>query len=92
TCRCPGLRTFAAFLSAHPSVMAANATTLWIDREGRFLRTKREAGFKRFVLLHDHHCVPQPSMAYLLWTGVGFLLGLSLRAQALAAPHCPEAG
>ncbi|WP_333840208.1 hypothetical protein [Pelomicrobium sp.] len=32
----------------------------------------------------------QPSMAYLLWTGVGLLLGLSLRAQSPAVLDCPK--
>jgi glycosyltransferase involved in cell wall biosynthesis len=59
----PGaLRAVAAFFRAHPSVMAAYGNALWIDREGRFLRAKKEMGFSRFVFLHDHNYVPQPSM------------------------------
>lgn len=59
----PGaLRTVAEFFSRHPEVMAAYGDALWIDAEGHFLRAKREIGFNRFVFLHDHNYVPQPSM------------------------------
>ncbi|MDA8110380.1 MAG: glycosyltransferase family 2 protein [Betaproteobacteria bacterium] len=59
----PGaLRAVAAFFRARPDVAAAYGDALWIDDSGRFLRPKREMGFSRFVLLHDHNYVPQPSM------------------------------
>jgi len=59
----PGaLRTVGAFFAAHPGVAAVYGDALWIDAEGRFLRPKREIGFNRFVLLHDHNYIPQPSM------------------------------
>jgi glycosyltransferase involved in cell wall biosynthesis len=59
----PGaLRAVAAFFRARPEVAAAYGDALWIDDSGRFLRPKREMGFSRFVLLHDHNYVPQPSM------------------------------
>jgi glycosyltransferase involved in cell wall biosynthesis len=59
----PGaLHTVARYFSAHPQVMAAYGDALWIDAEGRFLRAKREMAFNRFVFLHDHNYVPQPSM------------------------------
>ena len=59
----PGaLRTVAAFFRARPDFSAVYGDALWIDREGRFLRPKKEIGFNRFVLLHDHNYIPQPSM------------------------------
>jgi len=59
----PGaLRTVGAFFAAHPEVAAVYGDALWIDADGRFLRPKRESGFNRFVLLHDHNYIPQPSM------------------------------
>ena len=50
------------FFAAHPGVAAAYGDALWIDAEGRLLRPKREIDFSRFVLLHDHNYIPQPSM------------------------------
>jgi glycosyltransferase involved in cell wall biosynthesis len=59
----PGaLRAVAAFFRTHPEVSAAYGDALWIDDAGRFVRPKREMEFSRFVLLHDHNYVPQPSM------------------------------
>jgi glycosyltransferase involved in cell wall biosynthesis len=59
----PGaLRTVAAYFAAHPEVSAVYGDALWIDGEGRFIRPKREMAFSRFVLLHDHNYIPQPSM------------------------------
>lgn len=59
----PGaLRAVAAYFRAHPEVVATYGDALWIDDRGRFLRPKREMGFNRFVFLHDHNYVPQPSM------------------------------
>lgn len=59
----PGaLRAVATYFSSHPGVVAAYGDALWIDDAGRFLRPKREMSFNRFVFLHDHNYVPQPSM------------------------------
>jgi glycosyltransferase involved in cell wall biosynthesis len=59
----PGaLHAVGEFFGRHPRVMAAYGDALWIDAAGRFLRPKREMPFNRFVLLHDHNYVPQPSM------------------------------
>ena len=59
----PGaLRTVGEFFAAHPGVAAAYGDALWIDAGGRLLRPKREIDFSRFVLLHDHNYIPQPSM------------------------------
>jgi len=59
----PGaLDAVARFFSEHPEVMAAYGDALWIGADGSFLRPKKEMGFSRFVFLHDHNYVPQPSM------------------------------
>jgi glycosyltransferase involved in cell wall biosynthesis len=59
----PGaLHAVAAFFSAHPEAMAVYGDALWIDSEGRILRPKKEMRFSRFVLVHDHNYIPQPSM------------------------------
>lgn len=59
----PGaLRAVAAFFRARPEAMAVYGDALWIDAGGRLLRPKREIAFNRFVFLHDHNYVPQPSM------------------------------
>jgi len=72
----PGaLREVANFFAAHPEVMAAYGDALWIDADGHFLRPKKEIGFNRFVFLHDHNYVPQPSMFWrrALYQAVGGL-------------------
>ena len=59
----PGaLHAVGEFFSAHPAVMAVYGDALWIDADGRLLRPKKEMAFNRFVLLHDHNYIPQPSM------------------------------
>jgi len=59
----PGaLRAVGAYFAEHPQAMAVYGDALWIDADGRFIRPKKEMGFSRFVLLHDHNYVPQPSM------------------------------
>ena len=72
----PGaLDAVAEFFHSHPGVMAAYGDALWIDAEGRFLRTKKEMSFNRFVFLHDHNYIPQPSMFWrsTLYEAVGGL-------------------
>src|SRR5882672_1170455 len=59
----PGaLDAVAGFFLEHPEVMAAYGDAVWIDGDGRFLRPKKEMDFNRFVFLHDHNYIPQPSM------------------------------
>lgn len=59
----PGaLHAVTDFFVAHPQVLAAYGNALWIDGDGRFLRPKKEVAFNRFLFLHDHNYVPQPSM------------------------------
>lgn len=59
----PGtLEAVGAFFRDHPEVDAVYGDALWIDADGGLLRAKREMGFNRFVYLHDHNYIPQPSM------------------------------
>ena len=59
----PGaLEAVGTFFRDHPEVDAVYGDALWIDAEGQPLRAKREMGFNRFVYLHDHNYIPQPSM------------------------------
>lgn len=59
----PGaLAAVGAFFREHPEVDAVYGDALWIDANGDLLRAKREMGFNRFVYLHDHNYIPQPSM------------------------------
>jgi glycosyltransferase involved in cell wall biosynthesis len=59
----PGaLHAVADYFCANSGVYAAYGDALWIDAVGQFLRPKKEMDFNRFVFLHDHNYVPQPSM------------------------------
>jgi glycosyltransferase involved in cell wall biosynthesis len=59
----PGaLHRVGAFFRDHPQVQAVYGDSIWIDVNGEPIRPKREMGFNRFVFLHDHNYVPQPSM------------------------------
>ena len=51
-----------AFFQRHPEVQAVYGDALWIDARGRFIRPKKEIAFNRFIFLHDHNYIPQPSM------------------------------
>jgi glycosyltransferase involved in cell wall biosynthesis len=56
------LNTVGEFFARNPEVNALYGDALWIDARGRLVRPKREMRFSRFVLLHDHNYIPQPSM------------------------------
>lgn len=59
----PGaLEAVGRFFRDHPDVEAVYGDALWIDANGALLRPKREMSFNRFVYLHDHNYIPQPSM------------------------------
>jgi glycosyltransferase involved in cell wall biosynthesis len=59
----PGaLQAVGDFFASNPGAMAVYGDALWIDAAGRPLRPKKEIAFNRFVLLHDHNYIPQPSM------------------------------
>jgi glycosyltransferase involved in cell wall biosynthesis len=59
----PGaLAEVSKFFQENPGVDAVYGDSLWIDAEGGFLRSKKEIGFNRFVLMFDHNYISQPSM------------------------------
>lgn len=59
----PGaLERVGRYFREHPKVDAVFGDSIWIDADGKPLRPKREMSFNRFVCLHDHNFVPQPSM------------------------------
>lgn len=59
----PGtLTAIGTFFRDNPDAHAVYGDALWIDINGDLLRPKREMQFSRFVLLHDHNYIPQPSM------------------------------
>ncbi len=59
----PGaLQAVGEFFARHPHEQAVYGDALWIDGDGRYLRPKCEIPFSRFVFLHDHNYIPQPSM------------------------------
>ena len=59
----PGaLQAIGEYFARNPRAMAVYGDALWIDGDGRYLRAKREIPFNRFVFLHDHNYIPQPSM------------------------------
>jgi len=59
----PGaLHTVGRYFAEHPDVHAVYGNALWIDEYGAPLRPKKEIPFNRFIFLHDHNYVPQPSM------------------------------
>ena len=55
------LQIVADYFTAHPNVEVVYGDALWIDRNGKFIRCKREMPFSRFVMLHDHNYLAQPS-------------------------------
>lgn len=55
------LREVVAFFEAHPHVDFVYGDATWISSDGAILKSKREHGFNRFVWLHDHNFIPQPS-------------------------------
>ncbi|MGH8772503.1 MAG: glycosyltransferase, partial [Burkholderiales bacterium] len=55
------LQKVSDYFNAHPDVDVVYGDALWIDLGGRFIRCKREMPFSRFVMLHDHNYIAQPS-------------------------------
>ncbi len=59
----PGaLATVGNFFADNPEIKAVFGNAIWIDAAGNAIRVKREPRFNRFVFLHDHNYIPQPSM------------------------------
>ncbi len=55
------LREVVAFFESHPDVDFVYGDATWISDDGAVLKPKREHSFARFVFLHDHNFIPQPS-------------------------------
>ena len=49
------------FFRDHPAARVVYGDSYWITPEGQPLRSKREHGFNRFIWMHDHDFIPQPS-------------------------------
>lgn len=59
----PGaLETVGRYFAAHPEVDWVFGDALWIDADGRALRTKKEMPWSRTVFLFDHNYLAQPSV------------------------------
>ncbi len=69
------LREVAQFFEAHPDAAVVYGDGLWVDIAGRPLKPKKEHPFNRFIWLHDHDFIPQPSACWRrsLYEGVGGL-------------------
>lgn len=52
----------AKFFNEKPDAEAVFGDTIWIDRDGRPLRTQREIPFNRFIWLHTYNYIPGMSM------------------------------
>lgn len=55
------VRTVLDYFAAHPDAAFVYGDACWIDREGRFLRWKKEIPFNWFIWAHDYNYIPQPS-------------------------------
>ncbi len=72
----PGaLQRVGEFFLDHPDVDAMYGDSIWIDVVGNPIKPKREMPFDKFVFLHDHNYIPQPSMFWrrALYEAVGGL-------------------
>lgn len=59
----PGaLALVSRYFEEHPEVDAVYGDSLWIDGDGKFIRPKKEMGFRRLAFLFDHNYISQPSM------------------------------
>lgn len=55
------LREVVDFFESHPHVDFIYGDGTWISEDGTVLKPKREHSFARFVFLHDHNFILQPS-------------------------------
>jgi glycosyltransferase involved in cell wall biosynthesis len=55
------LREVARYFEEHPEVEFVYGNSTWIDRAGEMIKAQREHAFNRFIWIHDHNFIPQPS-------------------------------
>jgi glycosyltransferase involved in cell wall biosynthesis len=55
------LREVADYFGRHPRARVVYGDSLWIDVNDRVIAWKREHAFNRFIWMHDHNFIPQPS-------------------------------
>ncbi|CAN5869460.1 glycosyltransferase family 2 protein [soil metagenome] len=55
------LNEVASIFEENPEVDFIYGDAIWIDKNGRFLKTKKEIGFHHFTWLHTYNYIPQPS-------------------------------
>jgi glycosyltransferase involved in cell wall biosynthesis len=55
------LSEVAEFFSCRTDTDFVYGDAIWLERNGRFLKSKKEIGFRRFIWLYDHNYIPQPS-------------------------------
>jgi glycosyltransferase involved in cell wall biosynthesis len=51
----------AEFFQRNPEAEIVYGDSTWIDAAGKHVRPKKEHSFSRFIWLHDHNFIPQPS-------------------------------
>lgn len=56
------LHDVGAFFASNPREVAVYGDAVWIDGDGRELRTQREIPFNRFIWMYTHNYVPGMSM------------------------------
>lgn len=49
------------YFGSHPNAQFIYGDALWIDRNSKILRTKKEIGFSWFIWVYDHNYIPQPA-------------------------------
>ena len=49
------------YFEEHPEVEFVYGDSTWIDQDGGVIKPKREHYFNRFIWMHDHNFIPQPS-------------------------------
>jgi glycosyltransferase involved in cell wall biosynthesis len=55
------LREVAQTFAQDPRRQVVYGDSAWIDGEGDFIKWKKEIAFNRFIWMHDHNYLPQPS-------------------------------
>ena len=55
------IRQVLDFFASRPDQSFVYGDACWIDRQGNFIRWKKEIPFNWFIWLYDHNYIPQPS-------------------------------